>query len=103
MACVLAVVTFPSAAGAQSAVLLAPGGGGVHGTFGGRVADGGARVLFQSASATLVPGDSNGATDLFLWRRGAGTLTRVSVGPHGEDADAHARRRGRQRRADGQP
>jgi hypothetical protein len=88
MACVLVVVTFPSAAGAQSTVLVPPAGGGVGGTIGGRVADGGGRVVFESASPTLVPGDSNGATDLFLWRRGARSLARVNVGPGGRQDDA---------------
>jgi hypothetical protein len=69
-------------------VLVPPAGGGVGGTSGGRVADGGGRVVFQSASPTLVPGDSNGATDLFLWLRGGRSLTRVNVGPGGRQDDA---------------
>lgn len=47
-------------------------------------------VLFGSAADNLVPLDTNGATDLFLRDRAAGTTTRVSVSSTGAQANADA-------------
>ena len=44
-------------------------------------------VAFSSAAANLVPGDTNGAEDVFIRDRPAGTTTRASVGPGGVQAD----------------
>ena len=87
MACALVVVTFPSAAGAQSADLVPDRTTLEQGTFGGQLARGGDRVVFQSPVGDLVPGDSNGENDLFLHRRSSGRTVRVSVGPGGRQAD----------------
>ncbi|MCC6455956.1 MAG: cadherin-like domain-containing protein [Caldilineaceae bacterium] len=42
-------------------------------------------VLFDSGSNRLVPGDTNGSSDIFVWQ--AGHVQRVSTGPAGEQAD----------------
>ncbi|WP_323095390.1 FG-GAP-like repeat-containing protein [Intrasporangium sp. YIM S08009] len=44
-------------------------------------------VTFVSASGDLVPGDTNGTTDVFVRDRVAGTTTRVSVSSTGEEGD----------------
>ena len=43
-------------------------------------------VAFASRSDALVPGDTNGAVDVFLYDRRTGVTTRVSVGPSGAEA-----------------
>jgi len=45
-------------------------------------------VTFSSGSADLVPGDTNGVSDVFVHDRATGTTTRVSVGGSGEGNDA---------------
>jgi Tol biopolymer transport system component len=45
-------------------------------------------VVFQSMAANLVPGDVNGMIDVFLYDRHTGSLSRVSVGPKGVEADS---------------
>src|SRR5215472_8796746 len=45
------------------------------------------KVAFQSVANNLVPDDNNGLSDIFVFDRGSGTTTRVSVGPGGADAD----------------
>jgi len=47
----------------------------------------GNRIAFQSSSDDLVPGDHNGATDVFVRDLAAGTTRRVSVGRGGVDSD----------------
>jgi Tol biopolymer transport system component len=44
-------------------------------------------VTFASSAANLVPGDTNGYTDIFLRDRVTGTIERVSVGSAGVQAD----------------
>ncbi|HEX2698849.1 MAG TPA: hypothetical protein VHM89_01425 [Acidimicrobiales bacterium] len=43
-------------------------------------------VAFSSLASNLVPGDTNGAADVFLHDRETGTTTRISVGPGGVQA-----------------
>jgi hypothetical protein len=47
----------------------------------------GSAVVFSSAASNLVPGDRNGALDVFLADEAGRRVARVSVGPHGEAAD----------------
>jgi Tol biopolymer transport system component len=47
-------------------------------------------VTFQSEAANLVPGDTNGATDVFVRDRQAGTTTRVSVSASGAEGTGYA-------------
>jgi plastocyanin len=44
-------------------------------------------VVFSSSSATLVPGDTNGASDVFIRDRQLGTTERLSVTSSGGEAD----------------
>lgn len=45
-------------------------------------------VAFQSVASNLVPADTNSSWDIFVRDRGAGTTTRVSVGPSGAQANS---------------
>jgi Tol biopolymer transport system component len=44
-------------------------------------------VAFDSEADNLVSGDTNGTTDIFVRDRKTGTTTRVSLGPHGAQAN----------------
>jgi Tol biopolymer transport system component len=46
----------------------------------------GSRVVFASVASTLVAGDTNGASDIFLHDRGTGATTRISVDSAGAQA-----------------
>ena len=50
----------------------------------------GRRVVFASSAADLVAGDSGGWTDVFVRDRVAGTTTRVSETPSGEEAGGNS-------------
>lgn len=57
-------------------------------SWGARVADGGRCVVFVSDATTLVPGDTNGKSDLFVRDRQDGTTTRLTADhTAGGDAD----------------
>lgn len=47
-------------------------------------------VAFYSSASTLVPGDTNGAIDLFVHDRATGTTTRLSVATDGTQGNANA-------------
>jgi Tol biopolymer transport system component len=47
-------------------------------------------VLFDSLASNLVPGDSNRRQDVFVRNLATGRTVRVSVGPHGRQADAYS-------------
>ncbi len=66
------------ASGAQSA------GGGAYAAF----SPDGTKAVFSSGGADLVPGDTNGATDIFLKDLITGAITRVSTDASGAQADA---------------
>ena len=51
----------------------------------------GRSVVFDSAATNLVPGDSNGYPDVFIWDRGTGQNTLVSQGFGGAVTDGQAR------------
>jgi Tol biopolymer transport system component len=57
----------------------------------GSVSDDGRFVAFFSDASNLVPGDSNGASDVFLRDRIKGVTDRLSVGPGGVQADGPSR------------
>jgi Tol biopolymer transport system component len=44
-------------------------------------------VAFASAATNLVPGDTNGEDDIFVRDRKLGRTERISIGPHGRQAD----------------
>jgi Tol biopolymer transport system component len=48
-------------------------------------------VAFDSAATNLVPGDTNGVTDVFLKDRKTGVITRVSVGTGGVQGNRQSR------------
>ncbi len=52
------------------------------------ISDDGRYVAFVSAADNLVPGDTNGVSDVFVRDRAAQTTTRVSVGDEGQEANA---------------
>ena len=43
----------------------------------------GSAIAFRSSHADLVPGDTNDAIDIFVWKRSTGKVTRVSVSSSG--------------------
>jgi hypothetical protein len=45
-------------------------------------------VAFQSGDHSLVPGDTNGVDDVFVWDRTTGTTTRIDVSSHGVQGNA---------------
>ena len=45
-------------------------------------------VVFTSAADNLVPGDTNGVSDVFALNRDTGSIVRISVGPSGAQFDA---------------
>lgn len=69
--------------------LITPGiGGPANGdSHGVSISDDGERVAFESVASNLVPGDTNQTTDVFVWERGTGQLTRVSVTSDEQEAD----------------
>lgn len=70
---------------------LSVGPDGTEGTntsnAGGLSADG-AIAVFASAAANLVPDDTNGRMDIFVWSRASASLSRVNLGPGGAQANA---------------
>jgi len=64
---------------------------GSQGNFGGvdpAISSDGRYVAFSSRSTNLVPGDTNGASDVFVRDRAAGTTGRVSVATDGTEGDS---------------
>jgi Tol biopolymer transport system component len=57
-----------------------------------RVSADGAVVAFFSTATTLVPGDTNGVKDVFVWERSTETVSRVSLAQDGGQADAQSLR-----------
>ena len=53
----------------------------------GSISADGQLVVFESNSTNLVPNDTNGAEDIFIRNRAAGTTTRVSLGFGGVEAN----------------
>ncbi len=49
-------------------------------------------VAFDSDSATLVPGDTNGVRDIFLFDRATGVTSRITKGIDGEEANGESQR-----------
>ncbi|MEC3952034.1 hypothetical protein VMT65_03205 [Nocardia sp. CDC153] len=55
--------------------------------YGGMPDDSGEHVVFGSLASNLVPGDTNNVGDVFVRDIRAGTTTRISVAPGGEQGD----------------
>ena len=79
------VFTFDVATGQRRLISAASGGANGPSSSPALSADG-ARVAFVSSASNLVPGDSNGAADVFLTDRD-GNVVRVSVATDGGDAN----------------
>jgi Tol biopolymer transport system component len=77
------VFTFDVATGQRRLISSAPGGANGPSSSPALAADG-TRVAFVSSASNLVPGDNNGAADVFLTDRD-GNVTRVSVAADGGD------------------
>ena len=74
--------------GTTVCVSAAPDGGPGNGGCGyASISGDGRRVAFGSGSSNLVPGDTNGLTDVFVHDLGTGTTVRASVGSHGEEGN----------------
>jgi hypothetical protein len=59
-------------------------------SFLGSISDDGRYIAFQSAATNLVPGDTNGANDVFVHDRLESTTVRVSVATAGTQANARS-------------
>jgi Tol biopolymer transport system component len=83
------IFVYDQQTGATTRISNAPGGLPANGfsDLAALSADG-RYVLFKSTANNLVPGDTNGAWDIFLHDRQAGTTARVSVGPGGAQANS---------------
>jgi Tol biopolymer transport system component len=77
--------------GTTERVSVGPGGvqADVGGALGALSADG-RFVAFESLSSNLVPGDTNGTTDVFVRDRQTGTTRRISLGPGGVQGDGQS-------------
>ena len=76
-------------AGTTVRVSLGPGGGQGNGHSGFMsMSATGRYIVFASSATNLVPGDTNGAIDIFVRDVQTGTTTRVSVGPGGVQGNA---------------
>jgi Tol biopolymer transport system component len=67
------------------------GGGGAQGngaSYGGWLSADGRLVAFTSQASNLVPGDTNGATDVFVRDRFSGTTAIVSINSVGEEGNS---------------
>lgn len=67
------------------------GGVGNAGSTFAQITPDGLRVVFESNASDLVGGDTNGATDIFVRDRAAGTTTRVSTASGGGQANGTSR------------
>lgn len=72
-------------AGATSTVNLAPGQNGP--SSGPQISADGRYVSFASGANNLVPNDTNGTQDVFLYDRIGSTTTRINLAPNGSQAD----------------
>ena len=61
-----------------------------QGSFGPFISSDGRFVGFYTAAANLVPGDTNGVSDVFIHDVQTGTTSRVSVGPGGTQANGES-------------
>jgi Tol biopolymer transport system component len=83
---------FVSQNGAISRVSLGPNFTQADGpSFSPAISHNGQYVAFVSAADNLVPGDTNGALDVFVYDRSSSTVTRVSVADDGSQANGDSR------------
>jgi len=88
-------ILVPALAAAQpttTRVSVATGGDqGNDESFGGVISADGRWVAFASGASNLVPGDTNGEHDVFVYDRQSGSTTRVSVGQGGVQGNGASR------------
>ena len=83
-------VAGPAHGAPQSTAMASVSTGGVQGNLDCvwlHVSADGNRIVFQTASSTLVPGDTNGTHDIFVRTVDTATTTRVSVDASGNEAN----------------
>jgi hypothetical protein len=77
--------------GSDPVPVSAAGSGGANGASGGAAISGDNRVAryvaFHSLASNLVPGDTNGVQDVFVYARETGQISRVSVSSGGAQAN----------------
>src|SRR5574341_552204 len=81
----ICISSFARAATTELASVSDTGDPGIGYSIGPSVSGDGGRIVFISPAANLVPGDTNGAKDVFVRDRQTGTTTRVSVSSAGEE------------------
>ena len=74
--------------GSTTRVSAAPGGGQPNGaSHDPKMSGDGRWIVFESEATNLVAGDTNGVTDVFLFDRMSGAISRISVASGGPQAD----------------
>lgn len=63
------------------------GAQGNNASYGPVMSADGRYVAFESRATNLVPGDTNGTADIFVYERDTGTVSRASMGPGSSEAD----------------
>src|SRR5689334_11101868 len=79
----LLAITAPASAGSTERVTKHANGD----SYWPSISADGRYVAFESDAANLVPGDTNGAEDVFVYDRQSGRIELVSLGLRGEPAD----------------
>ena len=81
---------FDEPGGVQTALVTAgiAGGGANASTTVGRISPDGGFILYTSTATNLVPNDTNGVQDVFLFDRQAASVVRISVGMGGAQTTA---------------
>ena len=97
IACVLCLTVASVLAQETTRVNVDSAGNQGNGSSGGTVGAGGAsisadgrHVAFRSGASNLVPGDTNGADDIFVHDRQTGETTRVSVDSSGNQGNKYS-------------
>lgn len=71
----------------QRLTVAADGSQSNNNSYYGNVSGDGRFVVFSSTADNLVPDDTNGVVDVFLWERATGALSRISVAPDGSEGN----------------
>jgi Tol biopolymer transport system component len=94
LAGVLALLATPAGASAQTTERVSVDSAGNEGngySLSAALSADGRFVAFRSVASNLVPGDTNGVEDVFVYDRQTGTTERVSVASDGTQADDYSR------------
>lgn len=88
-----ALLWVPTTASAQSTARVSVPPGGVQpnqGSYNPSISADGRYVAFESLASNLVPGDTNGYSDIFVHDRATGAISRVSVATGGVQSNAYS-------------